>query len=87
MNTHFLKTIALFIVVCISYPLYAQPGDTLYMRKDENGKIRFARFAASANFSMDNDTAFLKAMLQAKPEDEFRLKKYICQTKIMNQKI
>ena len=61
MNIHFLKTIALLIAVWLCCPIYAQPGDTLYTRNGENGKIRFAGFAANSNSNrnMDNDTAFL----------------------------
>ena len=75
-NTHFIKTIILFAVAWVYFPIYAQQIDTLYIQRGENGKIAFARFAINANSNrkMDNDTVFLKAILQAKNEDEFRLK-------------
>ena len=76
MNIRFIKTVVLFVVIWISYPIYAQQGDTLFIRRGENGKIRFARFNVDGNSNrkMSNDTIFLKSMLQAKQEDEFRLK-------------
>ena len=75
MNIHFFKITLLFVVTWMSLSLYAQEGDTLYIRR-ESGKIRFARFTVNENSNrkMQNDTAFLKAVLQAKKEDEFRLK-------------
>ena len=75
MNTNILRTIILFIAIGIYYPLYAQQGDTLDILRGENGKIRFAHFAVKphSDRKMDNDTIFLKSILQAKPEDEFRL--------------
>jgi len=77
MKTCFIRTIALFALIWISYPiLYAQKSDTIYLRKGEKGKIAFASFQANekSDRKMQNDTVFLKAVLQAKPSDEFRLK-------------
>ncbi len=76
MKTHFFRTIALFILVSFCCSINAQQEDTLYIRRGENGKIAFARFAINKNSDrkMENDTIFLKSILQAKNEDQFRLK-------------
>ena len=69
--------IVILIAIWIYYPLYAQQGDTLYIRYGENGKVTFASFAINQNSDrkMDNDIVFLKSILQARQEDEFLLKK------------
>ena len=76
MNINFIRTIIFFVIIWLSYPVCAQQGDTLYVKKEANGKIRFARFSITENSDrkMNNDTVFLKSILKAKKEDEFRLK-------------
>ena len=76
MNIHFTRTAILFVVTWIFYPIYAQQEDALFVQRGKSGKIEFARFNADKNSDrkMQNDTIFLKAILQAKKEDEFRLK-------------
>ena len=73
----FLRTIILIIVVIgISFPIFAQDGDTLYINRcAENGKIKFARFEANLNSDrkMSNDLNFLNSSLQTKEGDEFLL--------------
>ena len=66
----------LAIIWSFSPQLFAQQNDTLYIRRNEDGQIVFARFAINANSDrkMENDTVFLKSILQTKNEDEFRLK-------------
>ena len=76
MKTHFIRILFLFVVSWVYLPIYAQQSDTLYLRRGENGKIRFASFAVNENSDrkMQNDMAFLKSVLQMKNEDELRLK-------------
>ena len=79
MNKHFIRIVTLFIATWICYPIYAQQGDTLLVQRGRNGKIEFARFYSDENSDrkMQNDTVFLKSILQTKKEDEFRLKSVI----------
>jgi Zn-dependent metalloprotease len=68
MKKYFIRTIVLFIVAGIYFPIYAQ-------QRNESEKIRFARFTeTSTDRKMSKDTVFLKSILNAKNEDEFRLK-------------
>jgi len=55
--------------------LYAQESDTLFIHRGEKGKIEFARFLINGNSDrrIENDTIFLKSILQAKESDGFRL--------------
>ena len=61
MKTHFIRILFLFVVLWVYLPIYAQQSDTLYLRRGENGKIRFASFAVNENpdRKMQNDMAFL----------------------------
>jgi len=71
MNKHFIRTIAISIIAGIYFPVYAQ-------QRSESERIRFARFDANqtnVNRRMSKDTIFLKSILNAKPEDEFRLRR------------
>jgi len=71
-----LKLLIFFVVMWFIYPLlFSQQIDTLYIRKGENGRIVFARFAVNENTDrkISNATNFLKTILNAKTEDEFRL--------------
>jgi len=79
MNKKFLKIVILFIATLMCCSIYAQQGDTLFVQRGKNGKIEFARFSANENpdRKMKNDTIFLKAILQTKEEDKFRLKSVI----------
>jgi len=49
--------------------------DASYVSRGENGSIEFARFEDTKKHSrkMDNDVAFIKSILNAKEEDDFRL--------------
>lgn len=72
-----MKTILMQSIVLLAFlPLFAQQGDTLFIQRGEEGRIRFARFVIDeqSDRKMQNDTVFLKSVLQAKPEDEFHLK-------------
>ena len=53
-----------------------ESSDTLFIQRNEKGKIEFARFKVNENSDrkMSNDTIFLKSILWAKPEDGFRVK-------------
>ena len=42
MKTHLIRFFFLFVVSWVYLPIYAQQSDTLYLRRGENGKIRFA---------------------------------------------
>ena len=78
MNTIQKRILFLFVMVGIFYPIYAQQNDTLFVRRGENEKIRFAHFdinQITKDRKMSKDTVFLKSILNAKPEDEFRLKR------------
>lgn len=59
---------------CTMFSL-AQQGDTLEIQHNQRGRISFARFKPGINRKMGDAVAFLKAVLQAKAEDEFRLVK------------
>jgi len=77
MKAHFIKiSISFALLGAYFSALYAQQGDTLFIQRNDKGKIEFARFAidSQSNRKMQNDTIFLKAILQAKQDDEFRLK-------------
>jgi len=76
MKVHFIRIAFLFVVNWVCYPIYAQQGDILFVQRGKNGKIEFARFYVDENSDrkMQSDTIFLKDILQAKNEDEFRLK-------------
>jgi Zn-dependent metalloprotease len=80
MNIYFTKIVLLCVIIWLSYPLlYSQQGDSIFVYRGESGKIEFAKFNVDENFdrTMQNDTVFLKSILQAKKEDEFRLKSVI----------
>ncbi len=62
-------------LLLLSLCLSAQKGDTLDIRRNENGSIAFARFQSSESRKMSESTHFLKTILKAKQEDEFRLAK------------
>ncbi len=53
----------------------AQKGDTLIIQRNEKGRISFAKFKQNSNSNrkMQNDTSFLKLILHAKKEDEFKI--------------
>ncbi len=67
------------ITLCIMYPLLAsgQQGDTLELKFNPNGKVSFGRFKANNNSErkLSTSVVFLKGLLNAKSEDEFRLQK------------
>ena len=54
---------------------HAQGSDTLEIQRNEKGQIHFARFKTSDSRKLVNGQTFLKNVLQAKPDDEFRLTK------------
>ena len=76
MKTGFIRIILLVVATWMCGPLVYAQGDTLYIRREENGKIRFASFVEKENSDrrMQNDMAFLRSILQMKNEDELRLK-------------
>lgn len=51
----------------------AQEGDTLEIQRNQKGKISFARFKPDANRKVQDGASFLRGVLHAKPDDEFRL--------------
>ena len=65
MNKHFIRAIILFIVAGIYFPIYSQRGDTLFIRRGENEKIRFVHFA-------ENTTSKDRKMSNKIIENEFR---------------
>jgi len=70
----YIKETILFTFLLSCTLAYAQSNDTLEIQKNEKGKVKFARFHANANSNrkMQNDTVFLRSILQAKKEDSFR---------------
>lgn len=61
-------------LLCISsvYAL-AQQNDTLKIKRNTEGEITFVRFKPDSNRSMQEAINFLKTVLHAGPNDEFRL--------------
>jgi Zn-dependent metalloprotease len=51
----------------------AQQNDTLEIQRDDKGVVKFARFSQKSEWRVQRDTAFLKSVLHAKPEDSFQL--------------
>lgn len=74
MNNHLFRLGIISILVFANSVINAQISDTLDIQRNPNGKIKFARFAENENphRSMHNDTVFLKTVLQAKNEDNFK---------------
>jgi hypothetical protein len=66
----------IFLAVLLPTCVWAESGDTLYLRRNANGKIAFAQFAVneSSDRKMRNDLAFLQSVLETGTEDEFHLK-------------
>ena len=60
------------VFLCLNSLLsVAQQSDTLEMQRTEKGKISFARFKPDANRKIQDGINFLKAVLNAKQDDEF----------------
>ena len=71
--------LATLILVSLLTNAQVEMSDTLFIQRNEKGKIEFARFKVneSSDRKMKNDIVFLKSILGAKNEDEFRLKSEI----------
>lgn len=71
---NFTKILFVALLLCFSsiYAL-AQQNDTLKIKRDAGGEITFIRFKPDSNRSMQNALNFLKTLLHAGPNDEFRL--------------
>lgn len=50
-----------------------QRGDTLTLHRNKKGTISFIRFKQNKNRKLTDAKVFIKSVLHAKPEDEFRL--------------
>ena len=76
LKTKLIKIVISFIFFLI-YSSASQAIDTLYMRKDTEGAVKFARFSLNGNpeRKIENATNFLKNILQANEGVEFRLKR------------
>ena len=63
--------------VCLLTNAQENIGDTLFIHRNERGKIEFVKFEAngSSERKMTNDVVFLKSVINAKEGDEFRLKR------------
>ena len=74
-KTHIKKIIISFVLLLTYCSVYAQQNDTLSIRKNDKGKIEFAKFSLNGNSErkMSNDTLFLKSILASKEGDEFHL--------------
>ena len=77
MKNKFLKINLLAVLLPLYLLTSAQvsAGDTLFIQRNDKGKIEFARFTSneSSDRKMNNDTIFLKSVLKAKNEDGFRI--------------
>lgn len=63
----------LLILFCINVSsIKAQLNDTLEVQRDGKGVVSFARFRLNPTKKTQNDTLFLKSMLQAKEDDSFK---------------
>ena len=49
----------------------------MYIERNDRGTVTFAKFEAngSADRKLENDVVFLKSVLEARTEDDFRLKR------------
>ena len=67
------KLLLIALLCLCSFFSIAQQNDTLEIQRNEKGKIAFARFKPDINRNIQRGTNLLKAVLSAKPDDEFRL--------------
>ena len=67
------KLLAVVFLLLCTLLANAQQNDTLEIQRNENGKVKFARFKPNAERKIQNGTSFLKSLLQVKPEDDFHL--------------
>ena len=74
MKTYLIK-ITIWVLLLVYSSVASAQDDILSLQRNENGKIKFARFSQKENpeRKMSDGILFLKTMLQAKEEDEFRL--------------
>ncbi len=78
MNLKSKPKLVLLAIACISFlNTYAQQNDTLEIKRNEKGKIKFIRLRPNAERKIQNGPTFLKNLLQAKPEDDFHSTKEI----------
>lgn len=77
---NFTKLFVALILSLNSLISVAQQNDTIEIQRTEKGKILFARFKPDSNRKIQDGTNFLKVILQAKQDDEFRLIKNITDT-------
>lgn len=69
------KYLKLLMLILLGFSFLVSKGqvsDTLEIYRNENGVINFARFKPNTNRNIQNDTAFLKAILHARIEDTFK---------------
>jgi bacillolysin len=69
------RSFSIVILIMISFQIQAQDNDAIYIRRNEEGTIDHARFKMnrSTDRKIENDTIFLKKVLNAKREDSFRM--------------
>jgi len=68
-----ISKLLLMAAICLSYFYsFAQQNDTLEVQRNENGKVKFIRLKPNTERQIQNGTSFLKNLLQAKPQDDFR---------------
>ncbi len=72
---NFTKLLFGLVIFFSPWLVTAQKTDTLEIHRDKRGEIFFARFSQEANGKMSNGNAFLKKVLNAQQNDEFRLYK------------
>jgi Zn-dependent metalloprotease len=66
------KYFILFVLSTFCSIINAQINDTVYVQRNDNGHIIFARFQTSGqNLYTLNDTAFLKSVFNATANDKF----------------
>jgi len=70
---NYIKILNLILFCLIVFISNAQQNDTLEIQRNDIGIVKFARFKPDFNGKIQDGTRFLKTVLHAKPDDEFRL--------------
>lgn len=72
-----MKNINKLLLICLfcynSIFSFAQQGDTLEIKRNEKGKISFARFKQDASRKIQESANFINSIMKAKPDEELRL--------------
>src|ERR1700682_3812332 len=71
----YIKLLTVAILSLFTYLAKAQTNDTLEIKRNEKGKIEFARFKPSESRKLTDGAIFLKSVLKATRYDDFILLK------------